>query len=46
MILTAYEFDYNNDSFITLIKEFKLSTVAPILGNKFTMFAKIINPKT
>ncbi len=41
IILTAYEFNYTNDNFITLIKQFKVSAVAPLLGNKFAIYSKI-----
>jgi len=40
VILTAYEFNYDNENFITILKEFNISAIAPILGNKFVMYNK------
>ena len=41
IVLTAYEFNYDNDNYITLIKQFKFSAVAPLLGNKFVIYSKL-----
>ena len=40
VILTAFEFHFDNDNFITIIKKFRTSGIAPIIGTKFLIFSK------